>query len=59
MYRDYENPYRLEDTLQELKKEYELLKWDSKADPEDLVRLKEEIEELRQRINFAWQDHNC
>lgn len=48
MYRSYENPYRLEDALADAKRRLS-------EDPtnEDLAQ---EVEELRDRVNFAWQD---
>ena len=48
MYRQYENPYTLEKRLAELK---ELRAYN----PED-EDLAQEIAELEERINFAWQD---
>ena len=55
MYRQYENPYNLEKQLEELKKEY----WaavEANTDEETLFNLAENITELKERINFAWQD---
>ena len=55
MYRQYENPYNLEKQLEELKKEY----WaavEANTDEETLFNLAENIIELKERINFAWQD---
>ena len=51
MYRRYEDPRKLEKQLAELKKQY--------AETEDLneqIALAENIAELKERINFAWQD---
>lgn len=56
MYRAYEKPRTLEDMLRDAKERLEALKWQSNADPEDLIRVHEEIDELRERVNFAWQD---
>ena len=62
MYRQYENPVRLEKELVELKKEYNDVFAASKAkgplasEWEYLCDLAETIEELKERINFAWQD---
>ena len=62
MYRQYENPTRLEKELAILKKEYSdvfaaakakgplATEWEYRCD------LAETIEELKERINFAWQD---
>lgn len=55
MYRSYENPYSLEDQLKELEAEYNSIPFNS--DNEDrLISLGESIAELKERINFAWQD---
>lgn len=56
MYRSYENPIILENLLHDARERYEVLKWQTDADPEELFRANEEIEDLKQRINFAWQD---
>jgi hypothetical protein len=48
MYRQYENPYTLEERLEEAKRRLAENPYD-----EDLVL---EVEELKERINFAWQD---
>ena len=48
MYRDYENPYRLEERLEELKAQL-------KKDP-DNIELYMDVRELQERVNFAWQD---
>lgn len=48
MYRMYENPYTLEQRIQEVEgliKNY----------PQD-IDLQVELQELRDRLNFAWQD---
>lgn len=62
MYRAYENPRILEDELNELKKEYNdiytvakakgflAVEWDILSD------MAQDIAELEERINFAWQD---
>jgi hypothetical protein len=48
MYRQYENPYTLEERLEEAKKRLAENPYD-----EDLAN---EVAELKERINFAWQD---
>lgn len=51
MYRQYEDPYKLEKQLAELKER------ESKTTDEDeLMYLAQEIAELKDRVNFAWQD---
>lgn len=48
MYRQYENPRTLEDQLEEAKARLAENPYD-----EDLVL---EVQELKDRVNFAWQD---
>ena len=48
MYRQYEDPHQLEEYLAELKER-------SKENPDD-IDLAIEIAEIKDRINFAWQD---
>ena len=49
MYRQYEDPYKLEDQLAEARKELA-----QNPDNEDLAL---EVHELEERVNFAWQDN--
>ena len=55
MYRQYENPYTLEEQLEELKNIYNMAVAENE-DFEILCNIKESISDLEQRINFAWQD---
>ena len=55
MYRQYENPYKLQKQLGELKEEYRIAV-EANADEEILTNLAYDIAELEERINFAWQD---
>ena len=55
MYRQYENPYKLQKRLQELKAEY-YQQVENNADEEIIIDLHEAIADLEERINFAWQD---
>lgn len=55
MYRQYENPHELEDRLKELEKEYTKAVGEN-ADEDRLIALSEDIAELKDRINCAWQD---
>ena len=48
MYRQYEDPYKLQEQLEQLEQQY--------AQNPDDVDLYLEIAELKDRINFAWQD---
>ena len=55
MYRNYENVYKLEEILNDLRREYnDALEGD--ADEETLYDLYCAIENIKERINFAWQD---
>ena len=51
MYRQYENPYKLEEQLKELQ-----ARRAAETNLDVLISLDEEIAELKDRINFAWQD---
>lgn len=51
MYRQYENPFELEERLAELREEYA-----NATGEEELISLAESINDLEERINFAWQD---
>lgn len=58
MYRQYEDPRALTERLHEAEKAYEEAK---AADPDGenidlLIDLANEVESLRERVNFAWQD---
>lgn len=55
MYRQYENPYKLEKWLEELEKEYQEA-IEANADEQRIMDLQMDIAELKDRINFAWQD---
>ena len=55
MYRHYENPYELEKRLKELEEELQEA-YSLGADMYDLEDIAMEIAELKDRINFAWQD---
>ena len=55
MYISYENPYKLELQLKELKQQYYDAKV-SNTDDDILIDLSIEISSLEERINFAWQD---
>ena len=55
MYRQYEDPYKLEKKLKELKEEYHQAIKEG-VDEATLIGYSWEIAELNDRINFAWQD---
>lgn len=48
MYRNHENPYVLKKALENAKKQL--------AENPDDLNLYEEVSELEERIDFAWQD---
>lgn len=52
MFRNYENPHTLQEQLEELEERYAQCDLDS----EESVDLIIEMSELKERINFAWQD---
>lgn len=55
MYRQYENPRILERELKYLKEEYKILLKQG-ADEDTLLGVREHVEDLEERVNFAWQD---
>ena len=55
IYRQYEDPYKLEEKLKKLKEELHKA-YALGADANELQDLQLEIAELKDRINFAWQD---
>lgn len=55
MYRQYEDPYELEKQIKELRREYSNAK-ENNADENTLIELSQDIHELEERVNFAWQD---
>lgn len=55
MYRQYENPYKLNKYLCELEAEFDT-RFENGESLEDLIDLSEDIATLKERINFAWQD---
>lgn len=55
MYRQYEKPNTLKEALTNLKREYKLA-LENNADEEMLISLHDNIEDLEERLNFAYQD---
>ena len=51
IYRQYENPHKLEKRLEELKERRAKC-----TDEYELEGIDQDIAELKERINFAWQD---
>ncbi|MBQ5373524.1 MAG: hypothetical protein IIU51_03090, partial [Bacteroidaceae bacterium] len=56
MYRQYENPRALEDELAKVKAEFDDLATMTKMDDDTLYYYHEKMAELKDRINFAYQD---
>jgi len=54
MYRQYEDARALKERLERVKEEFE-----RETDEDRRIDLHETIEELEERINFAWQDEEC
>lgn len=55
MYRQYEKPNTLKEALINLKREYQMA-LENNADEETLISLHDDIEDLEERLNFAYQD---
>lgn len=55
IYRQHENPHELENKLKALKEELHKA-YQLGADVDELQDLHLEIHELKERVNFAWQD---
>ena len=55
MYRQYEKPNKLKESLAHLKREYKLA-LENNADEEMMISLHDDIEDLEERLNFAYQD---
>lgn len=56
MYRQYEDPWKLEDRLKEAKEHLEQAKQEDPENIDLIIDLVNEVESLRERVNFAWQD---
>lgn len=56
MYRQYEDARELENRLQEIKNEFEMRKALGELEPYDYEDYYMYMADLRERINFAWQD---
>lgn len=55
MYRQYEKPNTLKETLAHLKREYQIA-LENNADDEILISLHDDIEDLEEQLDFAYQD---
>ena len=56
MYRQYENPWELEEELAKLEYELTMAEYEG-ASNEELADIQMSIYEIKDRINFAWQDN--
>lgn len=56
MYRQYEDARALEKKLQEVKNDFEMKKASGLLEPYDYEDYYMYMADLRERINFAWQD---
>lgn len=54
MYRQYENPHDLQMLLEEA--EFRLAEAEARDNLDAVIDLHNEVESLKERINFAWQD---
>jgi ABC-type nitrate/sulfonate/bicarbonate transport system substrate-binding protein len=54
-YRRYENPHKVQKLLEEVQQALEKAEQEGR-EPEDLIDLYQEVESLKERLNFAWQD---
>ena len=55
MYRSYENPYHVEEMLRTAERRLSDLRA-AGARPDELLDAEMDVNELRERANFAWQD---
>lgn len=58
IYRQYEDPYKVQQWLEEAEARYEQAKAEG-ADEDRLVDLYLDVYALRERLNFAWQDEEA
>ena len=56
MYRNYENPWDLEEELARLEYELTMAEYEGASDDE-MADIQMSIYEIKDRINFAWQDN--
>ena len=56
MYSQYENPWKLEEELAKLEYELTMAEYEDASD-EELADIQMSIYEIKDRINFAWQDN--
>lgn len=56
MYRQYEDPWALEERLKQAKERLEQAKLEDPDNDDRIIDLALEVHELEERVNFAWQD---
>ena len=56
MYRQYENPYKVNQMLEAAKAEYAEAKRNDPENVDRIIDLANEVASLEERLNFAWQD---
>lgn len=56
MYRQYEDPWNLEDRLDAARERLEIAKQEDPDNDDRIIDLVLEVQELEERVNFAWQD---
>lgn len=56
MYRQYEDPWALEERLKQAKERLEQAKQEDPDNDDRIIDLVLEVHELEERVNFAWQD---
>ena len=56
MYRQYEDPHKVQDLLNDAIARYEKAMEEEPENYDRLFDLYEDVEALRERLNFAWQD---
>lgn len=59
MYRQYENPYKLQAELDRVRAEFDDIVTMCKVDDETLAYYHDKIADLEARINYAWQDEEA
>ena len=56
MFRQYEDPYKVQKMLAQAEADFEAAKQEDPENVDLLIDLANEVESLRERLNFAWQD---
>jgi len=56
MYRQYEDPQKLEKMLEEAQARLEIARQEDPNNDDRIIDLYLEVESLKERVNFAWQD---